>query len=130
MAKRGRVRRRAALEWAVASVATALVIGILAWLLVDELGGSDGPPDIIVRVDSSTRGSAGWTVHFTARNAGASAAAGVEIDGSLALPAHAEGARARIDYIPPGGVRGGALLFSADPATGELRVRAVGYALP
>lgn len=42
----------------------------------------------------------------------------------------AEEATATIDYVPPGSTTEVALVFGADPHTGNLDVRVVGYALP
>jgi uncharacterized protein (TIGR02588 family) len=115
-------------EWAAAAVGCLLVLGAIAFFVRGALSGPASPPDLVVAVDSVTRTSAGWLVHFSAENRGTGTAAEVEIEGRSG---GTETSRATLDYVPGGSTRRGGLLFTADPqAAGAPRLRATGYRVP
>ena len=118
-------------EWVTALVSGLLLLGILGVLLYDALARAHTPPDIVVRPDSSTRGAAGFRVHFTARNLGHETAAAVHVSGEiLEGEAPIESAEAVLDYVPGNGKRSGQLVFTRDPRAHRLDLRARGHAGP
>ena len=122
--------RISALEWAVAAVGLLLVLGTVAFLLVDAVRG-DAPPRLAARADSViVRGAAEFVVPFTARNDGGATAAEVTVVGELRDGAGVEAARAQLDYLPGASERRGTLVFTRDPRAGTLRLRVEGWREP
>ena len=119
------------LEWIVGGLGTLLVVGAIAFLLDHALVRDGSPPDIRVTAEQVLDLQAGYLVRFRASNQGNSAAAQVTIEGELAGPdGRIEVSDVVLDYLPPRSDRQGGLLFSENPRTGELRLRATGYAKP
>jgi len=114
-------------------VGLLLVVGALAFLTREALAPRT-PPDIVVRVESVSALSAGYLVHFTARNRGRETAAAVQVEGVLSPPLGGGGDTLRseitLDYVHGRSARGGGLYFARDPRQGRLEVRARGYASP
>ncbi len=105
-----------------------LVVG-----LARELGGASEQPGWRgCLVDSGVEeAGAGWTVHFQAVNSGGHTAEAVQIEGAVLRDGRlVDRASSSITYLPPHSSRAGVLVFSTDPAGGELEVGPVGYRLP
>ena len=110
-----------------------LIVGALVFLTRAALAPRT-PPDIVVRVDSVSALSAGYLVHFTARNRGSETASAVQVEGVLSPPPGGGGDTLRsditLDYVPGRSTRGGGVYFARDPRQGRLELRARGYASP
>lgn len=115
------------IEWLMGGLGAVVFCAMIAILVFAGLSGADGPPDVRARVQSITTTSDGYVVEFIAENAGASAAADVEIIAELA---DGESASARFDYLAPHSSRRGGVFFRSDPRVGRLTLRAEGYADP
>jgi uncharacterized protein (TIGR02588 family) len=119
------------LEWLVAGLGVVLVGGAIAFLVYHSLVRDQTPPDIRLVAERVLDLGNGYLVQFRAFNEGRSAAAQVTVEGELAgADGTAETAEAVLDYLPPRSDREGGLLFTTDPRTGKLRLRATGYAKP
>ena len=130
-AQSGRGERISLLEWLVALVGLVLVVGTIAFLVIDAVRGEGSPPRLEVRADSlTTLGGAGFLVHFTATNRGRETAADVSVVGELRDAAGVETSRARLDYLPGRSDRRGGLLFRRAPHGTALRVWAEGFQEP
>jgi uncharacterized protein (TIGR02588 family) len=118
-------------EWIVAGLGAVLVAGTLGYLVTLALTRDDAPPDVRV-VEQAVRAlPGGWLVQFRAINAGSQAAAELLIEGELRGPGGAlETSEATIDYLPARSARDGGLIFSHDPRTHDLRLRAKSYVQP
>jgi uncharacterized protein (TIGR02588 family) len=120
-----------AVEWLVAVLGLLLVVGAVAFLTVDALRGTDRPPIIVVRADTTVAlEGGGWLVRFTAENRGRETAAEVGIAGELRDGADTETSRATLDYLPGRSSRRGGLFFRRDPRAATLELRAEGYRAP
>lgn len=119
-------------EWLTAALGLVLVVGAIGFLGWEAATGRHEPPSIEVAVDSVSRlTGGGHLLHFTARNEGDEAAAGVVIEGELTAGGpEPMRSQATLDYLPGRSERSGGLFFDADPASGTLRLRALGYAVP
>jgi len=120
-----------ATEYLAGALGGLLVLALLAFLAHQALGARETPPELAVVVTGVEEAGAGWTVYFEAVNSGGHTAEAVQIEGAVLRDGHpADQASSSIAYLPPHSSRAGALVFSTDPASGELEVGPVGYRLP
>ena len=118
-------------EWIVAAVSAALVLGVLGFLIYDGLRHPTTPPDVTVQVDSIREAGPGYLVLFRALNRGRATAAELVVAGELeADTGRVETSETMIDYVPGGGEQRGGLYFTRDPRRLQLRLRAHGYREP
>ena len=118
------------LEWLVAAIGLVLVVGVVAFMIV-EANGDPGPPRIEVRVDSVVALDDGtYLVEFTAGNRSDASAAAVGIAGEVRDGGETETSHATLDYLPARSERRGGLHFTLDPRRGTIRLRAEGYQEP
>lgn len=123
--------RTPVLEWATAALGLVLILGAIAVIVADGLAGDGSPPMIVVDRSEVVRTPGGWLVQFEARNLSHATAAEVQVTGVLRRSgAEPEERSVTLDYLPGGGRREGALLFSADPAAASLELAAEGYRAP
>ena len=124
--------KKPVLEWLAASVGLVLTIallGFVGWNAIQQQ--QEHAPAITVHVESVEPSGNGWLVHFAARNAAPSTAAGVQIEGELRRPgAQVETSAVTLDYLPGGSELKGGLMFAHDPRGGGLTLRPLGYAEP
>ncbi|EWY38513.1 hypothetical protein N825_13350 [Skermanella stibiiresistens SB22] len=125
------------LEWLLGGVGLLLVAAAVAFLAWSGTTQGDRPPEIHVEVERVIRQRDGWLVMVRAYNAGGEAAAELLIRGRLAGGngsggdgSGAEESELRLDYLPSRSDRRGGLFFTRDPGSGQLTVRAIGYAEP
>lgn len=113
------------LEWIVGALGAVIFAAILAVLISNGLGG-DAPPSVVARVERIVPVEGGYAVEISARNAGDTTAADVEIKAESG----SETRTARFDYLPPHSERRGGVFFEHDPRGGELQLRAEGWQAP
>jgi uncharacterized protein (TIGR02588 family) len=119
------------LEVIVGGLGALLVGGAIAFLVYHSLLRDRTPPDVRVVAERVLDLADGYLVQFRAFNEGGSVTAAVTIEGELAGPdGQTEVSEVVLDYLPPRSDREGGLWFSQDPRTGELSLRAKGYAKP
>lgn len=127
--KRG-VARIPPLEWAVAGVGLALVLGT-AVFLGSQAYADRSPPDISLRVDSVVQLRTGYLVRVEAVNVGGTTADAVIVEGVLASASGvAERSEMSYQYLPPNSPRTGGLFFTRDPRQFQLTLRPMGYEAP
>ncbi|MFC3073700.1 TIGR02588 family protein [Shinella pollutisoli] len=114
-------------EWLAGGVSALLVAALLGWLAWDALQYRQDPPAFTVDVVSVTPESGGWRVAFEVRNTASTAAAGVEVRGTLS---GGESADVTFDYVAARSGEKGALFFRGDPRAGGLALAVAGYADP
>ena len=130
-AKETSSRRISILEWVIAGTGLMLVLGVIAFLIVQSTHDDSGPPLLSVRVDTIVAvGDSAWIVRFTADNRARAAAAGVAITGEVGHDPDIETSHAVLDYVPGSSSRAGGLMFRRDPRGGGLRLRVEGYQEP
>lgn len=119
------------LEWAVALLGLALVLGAAGYMAAYGLTGAKGPPILTIAKVSVVPTAGRHSVRFEARNAGDTTAASVQLAAELrAGDELVERAQTVIDYLPRGSRREGAFIFDHDPAAYELDLRIEGYSEP
>lgn len=128
----GPAQKTSALEWMVAAIGLAVVVGAAVYMTVYAARGADGPPLLSVRTVSVVpMGSSSHVVRFEARNDGGATAASVHLSAELRSGNEVvETARATLDYLPRNSRRGGAFVFSRDPGELTLSLRVEGYSEP
>jgi uncharacterized protein (TIGR02588 family) len=117
-------------EWVTAAAAAAVVAAAVVTLLI--AGRHERtPPRLSVRVEAAEPAGPYFRVRFAVRNDGGTTAAEVVVRGELRnASTSAETGEVTFDYVPDGSERRGALLFTTDPRTAHLAVRALGYREP
>jgi uncharacterized protein (TIGR02588 family) len=104
------------------------VFGFVGW---QALGDATSPPVITIEATEASPVTGGYRVTFQARNVGGAAAAQVRIEGTLAGGDRPpETSSVILDYIPGHSSRKGGLFFTRDPQSGNLSLRASGFAEP
>jgi uncharacterized protein (TIGR02588 family) len=118
-------------EWFVALVGLAITLGTIGFVLWEAAFGDDGPPDVVVTVDSIREVQAGYLVSFQAENRGGQTAEGVDVEGVLERDGEeVEIAATTLDYVPAGSARRGGLFFERNPDAYVLSLVAKGYEQP
>ena len=119
------------LEWALAALSAALVLGVIGFLLYEGLAEPTTPPEVRVTVETVRPAGSGYLVTFKAENRGQRTAAGLGVEGTLKRGGTTVETRSTtLDYVPSEGARKGGLYFTEDPRDYELALRATGYDRP
>ncbi|RWM91884.1 MAG: TIGR02588 family protein [Mesorhizobium sp.] len=118
-------------EWVVAGISSIVLLAVLSYLVVDGVSTRDGTARIIVQPLAVAVTEGGYVVEFAAANRAGKSVAAVEIKGELRNGDEVvEESSATLDYVPQKSQRKGALIFSRDPETYDLRLFAGGYSEP
>ncbi len=118
-------------EWLVASISTALVLALIAYLIYLGVTAPHTPPQVMVSRDAVTAMDGGFVVTFSAHNTGGATAASVQVDGELkADTVIIEKRSATLRFVPAGATRRGGLFFTHDPRSYRLVLNASGYDRP
>lgn len=124
-------RSTPSLEGVAASLGLLLTLGTFGFIGWEAAQDSEEPPVLQVRPARVTRIATGYVLEVEVYNRAGETAASVEIEGTLKRTGRAPTtSRLLLDYVPGRSVRRGGLLFDQDPRSGELELRAVGYAEP
>lgn len=119
------------LEWAVALLGLAVVLGAAGYMAAYGLAGPKGPPILTLAEVSVVPVEERYAVRFQARNEGDGTAASVQLAAELRQGGEVvERAETVLDYLPRGSRREGAFLFAHDPQAYELDLRIEGYTEP
>ncbi|MEX1108893.1 MAG: hypothetical protein WEC00_08290 [Dongiaceae bacterium] len=119
------------IEWIVAALGAAMLIGLVVYLVWCGMTRSAIPPQITVVLTEVYEAEGGYVVAFTVRNTGDLTAASVSIVGEIVRDGDivATG-RTVLDFVPESSERNGGLIFAIDPRDGKLVLRAEGYVEP
>ncbi len=120
-----------AIEWVVAFIGLAILLGLVGFLFVGAVQNRGLPPSLRFEVESISAVTGGYVVEFAVTNDGDTTAADVTVVGQL-LDGETvvEEQEMTLDYAPPHSARRGGLFFSNNPAAGELMLSASGYLEP
>ncbi|HEY8572756.1 hypothetical protein [Phenylobacterium sp.] len=118
-------------EWVAAALGLALTLAAVGYLAWEGLTDDRTPPNLSVTAGAPQRADAGFTLPVKVRNSSFETAADVEIVGRLSAGGQlVEERRTHFSYVPGKGEAGGGLVFQHDPSSGQLELRAEGYAEP
>lgn len=119
------------LEWVVGGVSAVLVLGMLAFIVVEGMIRDERPPDLRAVADSVVPVSAGHLLLFTIHNEGGETAAQVQVSGTLLQGTDTvEESEAMFDYVPIGARRHGAMQFQRALEGMEVELRVTGFSEP
>ena len=117
----------------VSAVVSALLVATMIGLVLYQAVTASGTryPDLAASVEQVLPQAGGFHVAYRVENRGGATAAAVRVEGTLARgDAVADTAEAEIDYVAAHSSQRGGLIFQADPAGYDLRVRVTGYRRP
>lgn len=114
---------------AVGFALTAGLAGVLGWQALQQ---SDAQvPSVAVEAGTAHATPGGFVVEFEARNRSAQAAADVEVEATLTRPGEPPVvSTVSLSYVPGNSVQRGGVFLPADPRSGKLELRALGYSEP
>lgn len=118
------------LEWIVFGVSLALVVGTIGYLIYDGLTLGDNSPDIEVQIGAPAPGTSSFRVPITALNHGDETAENIMIEVTLTHGNEQEQSQLSFDYLPRRSERNGWVTFQADPQSGTIAARVLGYEQP
>jgi uncharacterized protein (TIGR02588 family) len=118
------------LEWLASGLGLLLALCVFGFIGWQALHDASSPPAITVSATEITEVTGGYRVMFEARNVGGAAAAQVRIEGTVSGGSGPETSSVILDYIPGHSARKGGLFFTHDPPSGNLSLRAAGFAKP
>lgn len=119
------------MEWLTGLVSAALIatlIGYIGWnAATDEMV----PPEFAIEATGMERMTGGYRVTFEIENRANTSAAAVIVRGELLRGDESvESVDVTFDYVPGESQSSGAILFTADPGSAQLTLRAIGYTDP
>jgi uncharacterized protein (TIGR02588 family) len=118
-------------EWVTGLLSAVLVIGMIAWVAWEALTEEDRPPEFAVTVTERKMVEGGYRVSFEVANTAPQTASAVVVRGEILRDGQAvEEEDVTFDYVPARSKTKGAVFFSRDPGTDDIRVRTIGYATP
>ena len=119
------------MEWVTGLVSALLIatlIGYVGWnALTEELK----PPEFAIEATGMERVTGGYRITFDIENRANATAAAVIVRGELLRGEESvETVDVTFDYVPGESQSSGAILFTTDPGSARLTLRAVGYTDP
>ena len=119
------------LEWAFATVGVIIVVGVIAFNIVQALKDRETPPDIQLKAEEPIRTTQGYVLPLEAINLGGTSAAALMIQGQLRVNGELlETSEVTFDYVAPHSSKKGELFFENDPQGSRLKLRVLGYQEP
>ncbi|CAN7673415.1 TIGR02588 family protein [Neorhizobium tomejilense] len=119
------------IEWATGMVSALVVVATIAWVAYQAWTHDDMQPELSIAITERRQTEGGYRVVFDIANKATATAAAVTVRGEILDGGNiVEDADITFDYVPAESKSSGAILFSQDPGTREVRVRAVGYIDP
>ncbi|WP_051328957.1 hypothetical protein [Geminicoccus roseus] len=119
------------LEWIAATLGGACAAGVVGYLVWDGLSGAHAPAELTVRVESITRGPAGFQLALAVANQGGRTAAEARVAVRSEGPGgEEERGELSFDYVPGHSLRHGTLLFRHRPDPDRLELQVLGYRDP
>ena len=120
------------LESLSAAIGLALIGSMLAFLVYESVKINDGAPPVMVVQPTAVQAAHGQhIVEIRVKNLSRKTAAAVQVEGVLMKDGtEAEKSNASFDYVPGKSEREGAIVFSKDPRSHDLRFRVTGFERP
>lgn len=114
---------------AIGFVLTLGLIGFIGWEAFHRAQAR--VPAVEVQAGEVHRTERGYVLEFDARNTTSHTAAAVQVEATLtAAGAKPVVSSVTLDYIPGHSTRKGGIFLPIDPSSGDLKLRALGYAKP
>lgn len=118
-------------EWLTGLISGLLVLGLIGWVCYEAMTQDPKSPDLVAIIGSETATESGRRVEFKIVNRSDKTAAAVAVKGELVengtvLESH----DVVLDYVPAQSTARGAIIFSSDATSRQIRIRPAGYAEP
>lgn len=120
------------LEWIVFSVSFVLVIGLVAYLVWNEITADASPPSIVVELGDMRQQGDSYLIPVKVINKGGQAAKAVAVEVVLVQAGQdLETAQLDVDFVPRSSNRSGWVTFTENPAEAdEIQTHVLGYEVP
>jgi uncharacterized protein (TIGR02588 family) len=118
------------LEWTAFAVGLVLVLGTLGYLAYDGFTMEDQPPYLEIRLGAPLARENAFLVPVAVTNRGDQSAEDVRVEVVLAHGQTDERGELDMAFLPRGATRHGWVTFHADPRSGTLTSRVLGYERP
>lgn len=120
------------LEWISGGIGALLAIAVLSLLTIEALDSTTArPPLLLVEPVGAVKAGEMYVVEVEVANRSGQTAAAVEIEGELSSGGEpVETSGATVAYVPAHSKRSAGLVFTRDPRTHQLQIRATGYEEP
>ena len=120
--------RRPLIEWIAGGIGLVLTCGLVGFIGWQAMQDHSERPQVEVRVTSITPSGDNYLVELTAFSRTGRTVSGLDVEGVLTIAGQApEMSTTSFDYLPGHSQSRGGLYFTANPATGDLQVRAPGF---
>ncbi|MCA1968164.1 MAG: TIGR02588 family protein [Rhizobium sp.] len=119
------------MEWLTGLVSAALIATLIGYVGWNALTEQMEPPKFAIEATGMERMTGGYRITFDIENRANSTAAAVVVRGELLRGEESvETVDVTFDYVPGESQSSGAILFTTDPGSAQLTLRAIGYTDP
>ncbi|WP_154721546.1 TIGR02588 family protein [Ciceribacter sp. T2.26MG-112.2] len=119
------------MEWLTGLVSAALIATLIGYVGWNALTEQMDPPEFAIEATGMERMTGGYRITFDIENRANSTAAAVVVRGELLRGEESvETVDVTFDYVPGESQSSGAILFTTDPGSAQLTLRAIGYTDP
>jgi len=119
------------MEWLTGLVSAALIATLIGYVGWNALTEQMEPPEFAIEATGMERMTGGYRITFDIENRANSTAAAVVVRGELLRGEESvETVDVTFDYVPGESQSSGAILFTTDPGSAQLTLRAIGYTDP
>lgn len=125
-------RQAVIFEWVAGGIGLLLTLALVGFIGWEAFTRTErAPPQVEIRLEEIRPVGQGYVVKIVAHNATGETAQAVEIEGTLMQGGReVEKSTVTLDYVPGGSSAHAGLYFTRNPASGQLQLRALGYARP
>jgi uncharacterized protein (TIGR02588 family) len=119
------------MEWLTGFVSAALIATLIGYVGWNALTERMEPPEFAIEATGMERMTGGYRITFDIENRANTTAAAVVVRGELVRGEESvETVDVTFDYVPGESQSSGAILFTTDPGSAQLTLRAIGYTDP
>lgn len=118
------------LEWAVFSLSSVLVAGVLGFLLWSSISLGESPSSFVLKSGTIRYANESTIIPIHITNSGSATAAEVNVSVIASYPAGDRESTLTLDFVPRGGSRDGYAIFPGTEKPSAVSARVIGYIEP